>query len=124
AGVEPPARPDRRRCAGARRRLPAEAGDPRFHGRAAPGGLRGIVRLDEIQIRDPFVLDDDGRYWLFGSTDANIWDGPATGFDTYWSLDLEEWHGPVPAFRPHPDFWSHTQYWAPEVHRYRGAYYM
>lgn len=82
------------------------------------------MRLDEIQIRDPFVLDDDGRYWLFGSTDTNIWDGPATGFDTYWSLDLEEWHGPVPAFRPHPDFWSHTQYWAPEVHRYRGAYYM
>ncbi|WP_345751118.1 glycoside hydrolase family 43 protein [Microbacterium rhizophilus] len=84
------------------------------------------MRLDDIQIRDPFVLfdADADRYHLFGSTDANIWSGPATGFDTYWSDDLEEWHGPTPAFRPAPDFWSHTQYWAPEVHRYRGAFYM
>ncbi|MFC7789788.1 glycoside hydrolase family 43 protein [Microbacterium sp. MAHUQ-60] len=82
------------------------------------------MRLGDIQIRDPFVLTDHGRYWLFGSTDANIWDGPATGFDTYWSVDLEEWHGPVPAFRPRAEFWSHTQYWAPEVHRHHDAYYM
>ena len=59
------------------------------------------MRLDEIQIRDPFVLydPDRGRYHLFGSTDEDIWKGPATGFDTYWSTDLEEWHGPTPAFR-------------------------
>lgn len=89
------------------------------------------MRLDEIQIRDPFVLHvpaageaGTGRYHLFGSTDPNIWSGPATGFDTYWSDDLEQWHGPIPAFRPTPDFWSHTQYWAPEVHPWRGAYYM
>ncbi|MFS0867799.1 glycoside hydrolase family 43 protein [Microbacterium sp. 179-B 1A2 NHS] len=85
-----------------------------------------MPRLDDIQIRDPFVLVDerDGRSWLFGSTDENIWDGPATGFDTWWSEDLVEWHGPIAAFRPAEDFWSHTQYWAPEVHPYRGAFYL
>ncbi|MDQ0644762.1 glycoside hydrolase family 43 protein [Microbacterium murale] len=84
------------------------------------------MRLDDIQIRDPFVLTVPGeeRSWLFGSTDANIWSGAATGFDTYWTTDFDEWHGPLPAFRPAEDFWSHTQYWAPEVHAYRGAYYM
>ncbi|WOF24253.1 glycoside hydrolase family 43 protein [Microbacterium betulae] len=84
------------------------------------------MRLDDIQIRDPFVLraPEDGRFWLFGSTDADIWSGPATGFDTYWSTDLEEWHGPLPAFRPEPGFWSHTQYWAPEVHVHDGAFFM
>lgn len=82
------------------------------------------MRLEDIQIRDPFVLRDEGRYWLYGSTDENIWSGPATGFDTYWSTDLTDWTGPIPAFRPTPDFWSHTQYWAPEVHRYDGAYWL
>lgn len=84
------------------------------------------MRREDIQIRDPFVLPvpESGRYHLFGSTDENIWSGPATGFDTWWSTDLEEWHGPTPAFRPAPDFWSRTQYWAPEVHRYDDAYYM
>lgn len=83
-----------------------------------------MPKLDDIQIRDPFVLAVDGRYHLFGSTDENIWSGPATGFDTYVSDDLVEWDGPHPAFRPAPDFWSHTEYWAPEVHAYEGAFYM
>lgn len=85
-----------------------------------------MTRLDQIQIRDPFVLLDarNDRYWLYGSTDANIWSGQATGFDTWWSEDLEEWNGPYPAFRPDPDFWSQTQYWAPEVHGYGDAFYL
>lgn len=85
-----------------------------------------MTSLRDIQIRDPFVLPvpEEGRYWLFGSTDEDIWKGPATGFDAYWSEDLEEWRGPVPAFRPAADFWSRTQYWAPEVHRHEGAFYM
>lgn len=85
-----------------------------------------MLDLTDIQIRDPFVLPvpSEECYYLFGSTDANIWRGPATGFDTYRSQDLEDWEGPLPAFRPSPDFWSDTQYWAPEVHVYGGSYYM
>jgi arabinan endo-1,5-alpha-L-arabinosidase len=83
-----------------------------------------MPKLEDIQIRDPFVLVADGRYHLFGSTDPNIWSGPATGFDTYVSDDLVDWDGPHPAFRPAPDFWSQTEYWAPEVHAYDGAFYM
>ncbi|UKA51057.1 glycoside hydrolase family 43 protein [Arthrobacter sp. FW305-123] len=82
--------------------------------------------LEQIQIRDPFVvtLQESGEYLLFGSTDKNIWSGPATGFDCYRSTDLETWEGPFEAFRPSPDFWSHEQYWAPEVHEYHGRYFM
>lgn len=73
--------------------------------------------LDEIRIRDPYVLRlDDGRYVLCGTTDPNPWSGPGTGFDCYTSTDLDRWDGPFEAFRPEPGFWGQTQFWAPEVH--------
>ena len=80
----------------------------------------------DIQMRDPFVLRHDGElmYYLYGSTDPDIWKGKAIGFDVYRSRDLTQWEGPFPAFRPAPDFWSDTNYWAPEVHAYCGKYYM
>jgi len=79
----------------------------------------------EIQIRDPFVVPDlaSRRYYLFGSTDANIW-GPGTGFDAYVGDDLETWEGPYPVFRPEQGFYADRNFWAPEVYAYDGRYYM
>jgi beta-xylosidase len=84
------------------------------------------MRSQEINIRDPFIVPvrDDGRYYLFGTTDKTCWGGPATGFDAYCSRDLINWEGPVPVFRPPVGFWANTQFWAPEVHAYNGRYYM
>jgi arabinan endo-1,5-alpha-L-arabinosidase len=89
-------------------------------------GEKDMLRKIDIQMRDPFVLPlpAQGRYLLFGSTDKNIWSGPGTGFDCYTSRDLEQWEGPFPAFRPPPDFWSNTQFWAPECHLWQGRYYL
>lgn len=84
-----------------------------------------MLQLAEIRMRDPFVLEwSAGRFALFGTTDENIWAGPALGFDCYVSDDLESWSGPVPAFRPPAGFWSTTQFWAPEVHAHDGRYFM
>lgn len=85
-----------------------------------------MLTREDIQIRDPYVLPlkSEGLYYLFGSTDKDIWKDKATGFDTYRSRDLESWEGPFPAFRPPADFWSDRNYWAPEVHEYQGSYYM
>lgn len=84
------------------------------------------MKLADIQIRDPYVLPvrETGEYWLFGTTDKNLWAGPGTGFDTYRSRDLQDWEGPFPAFRPELGFWGTTNFWAPEVHAFRGRYYM
>lgn len=84
------------------------------------------LSLQDIQIRDPFILPvpEEAVYYLFGSTDADIWNPPATGFDCYRSPDLTTWSGPYPAFRPPAGFWSDRNFWAPEVHRYRGRYFM
>jgi arabinan endo-1,5-alpha-L-arabinosidase len=85
-----------------------------------------MLTRENIQIRDPFVLPmkSEGNYYLYGSTDKDIWKDRATGFDVYRSTDLVYWEGPFPAFRPPVGFWSDTNYWAPEVHEYKGKFYM
>jgi hypothetical protein len=82
-------------------------------------------RLSGIRIRDPFIFEPAaGSYVLFGTTDENVWGGPATGFDCYTSDDLESWSGPIEAFRPPEGFWSESQFWAPEVYAHGGRFYM
>jgi len=82
------------------------------------------VRLDEIQIRDPFVLPHDGFYYLYGSTDPDIWRGPGIGFDVHVGTGLDDFGPAIPAFRPPADFWSHTNFWAPEVYSVCGSFFM
>ena len=94
-----------------------------------------MPKISDIQMRDPFVVRD-GEYWyLFGSTDKDIWHSPGVGFDVYRrrvspndayadSRVPDEYEGPFPAFRPPADFWSEINFWAPEVHPYSGAWYM
>jgi len=85
-----------------------------------------MLTKDQIQMRDPFVLPiaEEGNYYLYGSTDKDIWRSKGVGFDVYKSKDLELWDGPYPAFRPEADFWADRNFWAPEVHAYKGRYYM
>ena len=85
-----------------------------------------MVRRDEIQIRDPFVVpvQEQKRYYLFGTTDVNCWRGPGEGFNCYMSEDLETWFGPYESFRPPSGFWADRNFWAPEVHRWHNRYTM
>jgi arabinan endo-1,5-alpha-L-arabinosidase len=82
------------------------------------------MNTSDIQIRDPFILPVPPYYYLYGTTDPNCWDGPGEGFNCFRSTDLQTWEGPFPAFRPAPEFWGTTNFWAPEVHAYSGRYYM
>jgi arabinan endo-1,5-alpha-L-arabinosidase len=80
----------------------------------------------DIHIRDPFVLPimAERQYYLYGTTGADAWTSSAQGIDYYTSANLEDWEGPFAAFRPPADFWADRNFWAPEVHVYRGRYYM
>ena len=84
------------------------------------------MKACDIRIRDPYVLTDTdaGRYYLYGTTDENPWSGPGQGFSAYVSTNLADWQGPFSVFVPPVDFWADCQFWAPEVHRYAGCYYM
>ena len=81
------------------------------------------MRNGEINIRDPFVLVKDGIYYLYGTRAANF--GRATaGFDVYKSTDLENWSEPVQCFDSEKYGLNREVNWAPEVHEYKGAYYL
>ena len=79
------------------------------------------MKLNDIHIRDPFILLDGGKYYLYGTRCIG---GTAPGFDVYISDDLDEWSDPKEVFRQHGGFWSDRDYWAPEVHRYKDKYYL
>lgn len=82
------------------------------------------VSAKDIRVRDPYIVPLEGKYYLFGTTDSDPWNGKGEGFQVYVSEDLENWEGPQYAFRPAPDFWAEKNFWAPEVHRYKDSWYI
>ena len=85
-----------------------------------------MILREQLQIRDPFIVTEpsEKRYYLFGTTDLNPWNSKGQGFQAFSSEDLIHFEGPYTAFSPSPDFWGTHDYWAPEIHTYRGNYYM
>lgn len=83
-----------------------------------------MIRREDIQIRDPFVYVEDGRYYLYGTTDRDCWRAPGEGFKAYVSEDLELFEGPFSVFAPPKGFWATHNFWAPEMHRYGECYYL
>ena len=77
----------------------------------------------EINVRDPFILPYDGKYYLYGTRGATCW-GLADGFDVYVGTDLENWEGPIEIFHNDGGFWADREYWAPEVRLYNGAFFL
>ena len=87
------------------------------------------MKLNEINIRDPFILPYDGKYYMYGSRVGvtpeypTHW-GKQHGFDVFISEDLENWSAPKTIFERGDDFWGQEEFWAPEVHLYRGKFYL
>ena len=85
------------------------------------------MKLEDINIRDPFVLVHNGRYYLYGTRAIHTWtqeikDG--YGFDVYESDDLVNWSEPKSIFEKDDSFWGEYHFWAPEVHKYNGKFYL
>ncbi|MBQ3870166.1 MAG: family 43 glycosylhydrolase [Clostridia bacterium] len=83
------------------------------------------MKLENIHLRDPFVYAENGRYYLYGTrrgeTTKRI---PWQGLDVYISEDLVEWSEPIECFTRPSDFWADRDFFAPEVYKYNGKYYM
>lgn len=86
------------------------------------------MRREEIRIRDPFIYTDkeNGCYYMYGTT-ALYWNNLKAGgsFCCYKSYDLEEFEGPYEIFNAEwGDFWADRDFWAAEMHVYKGKYYL
>lgn len=73
---------------------------------------------ERVPVRDPFILRVGGTYYLYEGLHKE-------GVLCYTSPDLEHWYGPVTVFHTPENFHGVKDfYWAPEVHFYRGAFYL
>ncbi len=79
------------------------------------------MKLQDIRIRDPFILPYGGKYYLYGTRQRPT---QTRGFDVYISNDLVTWSEPKSIFEKTLDFWGTRDYWAPEVHVWNGKFYM
>ena len=94
-------------------------------GACSPAETYPLARK-EIRIRDPFILVDDGKYYMYGTTDLE--DGSLRArntFSVYVSADLENFSEPKTVVDGDAlDFWGTCDFWAAEVHKYNGRYYL
>ncbi len=81
------------------------------------------MTFKDINIRDPFVLPFEGKYYLYGTRGATTWT-VASGLDVYVSDDLQNWSEAHECFSVPEKFWANKEIWAPEVHLYNGKFYM
>ncbi|MGB4658940.1 MAG: glycoside hydrolase family 43 protein [Mobilitalea sp.] len=81
------------------------------------------MKTEEINIRDPYILEYQGKYYLYGTRSSTAW-GLADGFDCYVSEDLKNWSEPIEIFHKYQGFWADRNYWAPECHYYEGEFYL
>ncbi len=82
-----------------------------------------FLKNQDINIRDPFVIVVDGKYYMYGTRAENFGQGTG-GFDVYVGTDLENWSEPKAVFYSEKFGLNTWANWAPEVHFYNGFYYM
>ncbi|MCC4211253.1 glycoside hydrolase family 43 protein [Leeuwenhoekiella parthenopeia] len=83
--------------------------------------------LNNIRVRDPFILPDtnSSTYYLYVQTGNRLSNNDSIkGVEVYTSKNLTSWEGPKTVFSAEDYPREDLQIWAPEVHFYRGQYYM
>lgn len=105
------------------------AGTPLYSQPTEPpinGGPGGSLALSDIHIRDPFILADASSrtYFLYAQMGHYPRADKAKGVEVYTSRDLQRWEKSRPVYVVPEDSWAKSMVWAPEVHAFRGKYYL
>ncbi len=81
--------------------------------------------LSDWHIRDACVLADSATHTYYMTVPMGMIERRrGTGVQMLTSTDLIHWTGPYTVFEAGPGFWAHRGVWAPEIHAYRGKYYL
>ena len=70
-----------------------------------------------VEVADPFVFREGEIYYLYG-TEAR------DGLFVWTSPDLVHWTHRGHAFKRTPETWSRRDFWAPELFKHQGKYYL
>ena len=86
----------------------------------------GPMRMPYMPLHDPFVVaDKDTRtYYLYTSNNARLTGVRGVGTMAYTSKDLKTWDPPKVVFTMPEGIWANAGGWAPEVHKWRGRYWL
>lgn len=81
-------------------------------------------KLNELVASDPFIYADAKSriYYMVKQAPTEI--GERGGVEFYKSRNLVDWEGPVRVLDLPEDNWINGKIWAPELHRYKGKYYL
>lgn len=84
------------------------------------------LRLPELQLHDPYIVADQKtqHYYLYTSNVSSMTGETVTGTMVCRGRNLRDWTHPVLVFRTEPGMWATAGAWAPEVHEYRGRFYL
>lgn len=84
------------------------------------------LTLPNMPLHDPWVLanEADKTYYLYTSNVATVSGVSGVGTMAYRSRDLKHWEKPVVVFTASEMKWAQKGGWAPEVHRWKGKYYL
>ncbi|HUR10095.1 MAG TPA: glycoside hydrolase family 43 protein [Flavitalea sp.] len=87
---------------------------------SSPNGEETFRNPLKVEFGDPYILNDTtGRYFMYGTG------GVSDGFAVYSSSNLVNWKNEGRVFQGNTgDSWSTGAFWAPEVYKRNGKYYM
>ena len=74
------------------------------------------MKLEDINIRDPFIFYENEKYYLFGTT-GGVAMNNGSALVMYISEDMKQFEGNYIKLEQH-SLASYTDIWAPELHKY------
>lgn len=79
-----------------------------------------------LDVRDTVILPDNGKFYSIG-TCPPYWSGPNPGVKLFVSDNMVDWKFEtmlIDAEKLPPETWYKDRFWAPELHKIKGKYYL